>query len=73
MGHRAAPFLTEHLVVILERERIVRNMHNAYEQISIDEEGFGIFIAGPSKTADIEQSLVIGAHGPKRHTVLIHS
>jgi L-lactate dehydrogenase complex protein LldG len=41
---------------------IVPTMHEAYRQINIAEEGWGAFIAGPSKTADIEQSLVIGAH-----------
>ena len=71
MGHRAAPFLTEYLVLILNEDQIVATMHDAYERIGIAEEGFGLFIAGPSKTADIEQSLVIGAHGPRRHTVLI--
>jgi L-lactate dehydrogenase complex protein LldG len=48
-------------------------MHEAYERISFRGRGFGTFIAGPSKTADIEQSLVIGAHGPKELTIVLVS
>lgn len=64
MGNRLLPFLCRQLVVIVERKDLVRDMHEAYEKIRVDAEGYGAFIAGPSKTADIEQSLVIGAHGP---------
>lgn len=71
MGHRAAPFLTQHLALVLDRRRIVWNMHEAYARLQVDAEGFGAFIAGPSKTADIEQSLVIGAHGPRSLTVFL--
>jgi L-lactate dehydrogenase complex protein LldG len=46
-------------------------MHQAYQQIDVASSGFGSFIAGPSKTADIEQSLVIGAHGPRSMTLFM--
>lgn len=62
---RAIPFITEHLVIILSRKRLVATMHEAYNRIQDSSSGFGLFLAGPSKTADIEQSLVIGAHGAK--------
>ena len=46
-------------------------MHEAYERLSSFDEGYGVFISGPSKTADIEQSLVIGAQGPLSTTVFL--
>ena len=46
-------------------------MHQAYDSIDVAKEGFGAFIAGPSKTADIEQSLVIGAHGARSATIYV--
>jgi L-lactate dehydrogenase complex protein LldG len=46
-------------------------MHQAYEQISSADYGFGVFLAGPSKTADIEQSLVLGAHGARGLVVFL--
>ena len=46
-------------------------MQDAYERIRFERPGFGLFIAGPSKTADIEQSLVIGAHGPRSCTLFL--
>src|SRR5207302_1487740 len=60
--HRAVWFLVQHLVLVLPAGQIVDNLHDAYERLSFGRGGFGCFISGPSKTADIEQSLVIGAH-----------
>ena len=70
---RVLPFICQHLVVVLHPQNIVHNMHEAYEKIAGDGYDYGVFIAGPSKTADIEQSLVLGAHGPKSMTVFLVS
>jgi L-lactate dehydrogenase complex protein LldG len=70
-SHRLIPFITLHLVLILNEKEIVENMHEAYEKLSSFDEGYGVFISGPSKTADIEQSLVIGAQGPISTTVFL--
>lgn len=64
-GHRVLPFIAQHLIIVLKKENLVENMHKAYKNLKINEIGFGLFLAGPSKTADIEQSLVIGAHGAR--------
>lgn len=68
---RVLPFICQHLVAIVSSNKIVATMHKAYDIIAHTDYGFGTFIAGPSKTADIEQSLVLGAHGPKTMTVFI--
>ncbi len=71
MLNRLLPFICQHLVLVIDKNEIVHTMHHAYERIDIAREGFGVFIAGPSKTADIEQSLVIGAHGARSATVYV--
>ena len=68
---RVLPFIAQHLAIVLESDKIVPHMHSAYERIGTEKYGFGVFIAGPSKTADIEQSLVLGAHGPMTMTVFL--
>ena len=71
LPHRVLPFITEHLVIVLNRSQLLPTLHQAYERIGNTESGFGLFVAGPSKTADIEQSLVIGAHGAKSLRVIL--
>jgi len=69
--HRAVLFIAEHLVLVVKATDIVPTMHDAYERVQLQRPGWGTFVAGPSKTADIEQSLVIGAHGPRSCLVLV--
>ena len=68
---RAIYFIAEKLVILLDKNKIVNNMHEAYKLIDTGEYGFGTFISGPSKTADIEQALVMGAHGARDVTVVL--
>lgn len=73
MGIRVLPFITQHIVMVVPLSALVPDMHTAYHKIGEAEYDFGTFIAGPSKTADIEQSLVLGAHGPRSMTIFIYA
>ena len=63
LSHRVTPFICENLILALPKENIVANMHQAVKQVQLNQGELGLFISGPSKTADIEQALVVGAHG----------
>jgi L-lactate dehydrogenase complex protein LldG len=70
-ANRAAAFLTQHLAVVVRSDALVHNLHEAYQRIAIPSPGFSMWLSGPSKTADIEQALVIGAHGARSCTVFV--
>ena len=73
MKEKAVCFISENLVILLPKSQIVNNMHEAYKRIQFDEtyDGYGTFISGPSKTADIAQVLVMGAQAARSVTVLL--
>ena len=73
MKEKAVCFISENLIILLPKNQIVNNMHEAYKRIEFDKEydGYGTFISGPSKTADIAQVLVMGAQAARSATVLL--
>jgi L-lactate dehydrogenase complex protein LldG len=68
---RILPFITNDLVIVLPKKELCLHMHEAYKIIANRKRSFGLFLSGPSKTADIEQCLVIGAQGAMSLTVVL--
>ena len=71
MKEKAVMFISENLVILLDKKQIVNNMHEAYKRIEMNDYVYGTFISGPSKTADIAQVLVMGAQAARSATVLL--
>ena len=71
MKEKAMCFISEYLVILLDRKQIVNNMHEAYQRVEFNSYGYGCFISGPSKTADIAQALVMGAQAARGVTVVL--
>ncbi|HYC44831.1 MAG TPA: lactate utilization protein C [Burkholderiales bacterium] len=67
--------LPETHIAVLDSARIVRTMEDAWALIRAERGELPRavnFISGPSRTADIEQTVTLGAHGPYRvHIVLV--
>lgn len=64
-------FLAQHLVVLLDPSRIVGNLHHAYRERAGFDARYGVFMTGPSATADIEGVLIHGAQGIRTLTVVL--
>ena len=71
MKQKAVCCISEYLVILLDRKQIVNNMHEAYQRVEFNSYGYGCFISGPSKTADIAQALVMGAQAARGVTVVL--
>ena len=73
MKEKAVCFISENLIILLPKSQIVNNMHEAYKRIEFDKtyDGYGTFISGQSKTADIAQVLVMGAQAARSVTVVL--
>lgn len=71
MKEKAVCFISENLIILLPKSQIVNNMHEAYKRIEFNDYGYGTFISGPSKTADIAQVLVMGAQAARSVTILL--
>ena len=71
MKEKAVCFISENLVILLKKSEIVNNMHEAYKRIEFNDYGYGTFISGPSKTADIAQVLVMGAQAARSVTIFL--
>ena len=70
LPHQALVVIAEHLAIVVQARALVADMHQAYARLDVGR-GFGLWLAGPSKTADIEQALVVGAHGARSCVVLL--
>jgi L-lactate dehydrogenase complex protein LldG len=63
--------LSQHLVVLLDPAAVVETMHDAYRRLDLTASPYGVFLAGPSATGDIEGVIIHGAQGARSLTVLL--
>lgn len=66
--------LPETHIAVLETERVVATMEQAWDRLRLEHGALPRavnFISGPSRTADIEQTVTLGAHGPYRVLIIV--
>lgn len=73
LGHAACALLSQHLFILLDSEKIVGGLHEAYAALRLADHRYGSFFTGPSATADIEAVHITGAQGPLSLTVLLYN
>jgi len=66
-------FLCDNIFAIINKNQIVANQFELFEKIDLEEAKNMVFVTGPSRTADIEKVLVLGAHGPRKLVVIVCS
>jgi L-lactate dehydrogenase complex protein LldG len=66
----ALAYLAQHLVVLLDPEHIVGNLHDAYRDPRLKTARYAVLVTGPSASADIEGVLIHGAQGVRSLTVV---
>jgi L-lactate dehydrogenase complex protein LldG len=67
----ALGFLSQHLIILLDSKQLVRDMHQAYQRIELTQTSYGVFMAGPSATGDVEAVIIRGAQGVRSLTVFL--
>lgn len=75
LPERGLAFLAQHVLALLDTATLVPDLHAGYAAMAHGRDGAPLphhltWISGPSKTADIEQTLVIGAHGCRSLVVI---
>jgi L-lactate utilization protein LutC len=73
---RAAALLPPRQIALLAAEDLVQSVAEAFARLGVggpDHPGHVVLVAGPSRTADIEQRMILGVHGPRTLDVIVYA